>query len=336
MTNHTPFDAFRTDPGPRNRDSRARGPIPAHVDPIGRLVEALRVAGCDPRPTGSGWEAICPAHRGERRNLVVSQGDDGRALAYCHHGCPLESILAVLGLTVADLFPAPPAGRGRGRKAAAGSSPPVAAATPVGSPASQATPAAAPTTKHAATAKHRPYVYPNLRDAARAALESIRRSTGDPSWTDHAGHLYRDLERRDVMAVFRFYNAAGEKETRPFERVERGWRRKSPPPPLPLYRLSQVVASPCVFVVEGEKVADFLKVQMGLTATCSAFGAKSPEKTDWSPLAGKDVWICPDYDRAGHEYEARLVNIFRSLDPIPRVRTIPLSQVWPTYRLAID
>jgi hypothetical protein len=36
---------------------------------------------------------------------VVSEGDDGRALLFCHAGCSLPDVLRPLGLEVKDLFP---------------------------------------------------------------------------------------------------------------------------------------------------------------------------------------------------------------------------------------
>lgn len=57
---------------------------------------------------GSSFTAACPGplhDRGDRNpSLSVGEGDDGRALVYCHVGCSLEDIVDALGLGMADLF----------------------------------------------------------------------------------------------------------------------------------------------------------------------------------------------------------------------------------------
>ena len=71
-----------------------------------------------------------------------------------------------------------------------------------------------------------------------------------------------------------------------------------PPGKLPLFHLPQLIARPSevVFIVEGEKCACELAT-LGLLVTTSAHGAKSRQKTDWQPLAGREVVILPDNAR---------------------------------------
>jgi hypothetical protein len=38
-------------------------------------------------------------------SLSIAEGDDGRALLYCHGGCATADVIAVLGLQMRDLFP---------------------------------------------------------------------------------------------------------------------------------------------------------------------------------------------------------------------------------------
>ena len=61
-------------------------------------------------PSGDGWSARCPAHADTHNSLSVSEGEDGRALLYCHTGCEVDEIVESLGLGVNDLFPS--SGRG--------------------------------------------------------------------------------------------------------------------------------------------------------------------------------------------------------------------------------
>jgi len=61
----------------------------------------------DWRKSGTGgWSACCPAHHDHHPSLSIRLGKEGRILLKCHAGCTVEQILAVIGLTLADLFPA--------------------------------------------------------------------------------------------------------------------------------------------------------------------------------------------------------------------------------------
>lgn len=84
--------------------------------------------------------------------------------------------------------------------------------------------------------------------------------------------------------TFRQQNAAGE------------WKS---PDPRPLYRLPHIASAQTVVLVEGEKCADAL-ASVGIEATTAMGGANAPpDKTDWSPLAGKTVINWPDNDGPG-------------------------------------
>ena len=65
-----------------------------------------------------------------------------------------------------------------------------------------------------------------------------------------------------------------------------------------------------------------------MVATTSAHGAQSPSKSDWSPLAGKDVVILPDHDGPGEKYAKAVVRILAQQNPRPRVKIIPLANFW--------
>ncbi|MFH1023795.1 MAG: CHC2 zinc finger domain-containing protein [Planctomycetota bacterium] len=82
------------------------------------------------------------------------------------------------------------------------------------------------------------------------------------------------------------------------------WKRGGNPVP---YNLPELVAAPCVIVVEGELKADILK-GWGLVATCLDAGAQSPWQSDYlSHFVGKkSVVILPDNDGPGREYAARI------------------------------
>ena len=70
--------------------------------PTERILQALSAHGCEPRNTGKGWSARCPAHDDRRASLSIADGEDCRALVKCHAGCTVEAICAAVNLRVAD------------------------------------------------------------------------------------------------------------------------------------------------------------------------------------------------------------------------------------------
>lgn len=75
-----------------------------------RVVEALDERGLLVGWTGngSGRQSRCPGpshHREDRRpSLSVSEGDEGKALVYCHGGCTTAEVVEALDLKMSDLF----------------------------------------------------------------------------------------------------------------------------------------------------------------------------------------------------------------------------------------
>lgn len=73
----------------------------------------------------------------------------------------------------------------------------------------------------------------------------------------------------------------------------------------PLYRLPELLAEPeaPVLVVEGEKAADAAAAAFPTWAVVSPMnGARSPRKTDWSVVVGREVTIWPDADEPGRDF----------------------------------
>lgn len=74
----------------------------------------------------------------------------------------------------------------------------------------------------------------------------------------------------------------------------------------PLLNLPSILSNQeaTVIVCEGEKAATYAEeiFQEGYVVTCSAFGAQSAGKTDWSSLEGRKVLIWPDHDKPGYDY----------------------------------
>lgn len=105
-----------------------------------------------------------------------------------------------------------------------------------------------------------------------------------------------------IAEVYRYDPEPGRKEFRPWDVKSRKMRA---PDPRPLYNQPGIADANQVVLVEGEKCAQAL-IEAGVCATTAMNGAKSPvEKTDWSPLKGKQVLIWPDKDPAGWDYAER-------------------------------
>lgn len=132
---------------------------------------------------------------------------------------------------------------------------------------------------------------------------------------------YRNAAGELLFAVARFERSAGgkvEKDVAPFtygrrQWVDRkgvtrdmtGWHMKAPPAPRPLYGLDRLAARPKapVLLVEGEKTADAaVALFPEHVVVTSQGGSKATGKSDWSPLAGRNVLCWPDRDDAGVAY----------------------------------
>ena len=124
--------------------------------------------------------------------------------------------------------------------------------------------------------------------------------------------VYRDQHGKVLFYVQRFDASTGKKEFRPltlFSSTEAGmkWKRKAPHEPRPLYGLDRLAARPDaeVMVCEGEKATDAaMRLFPDKVAVSSMSGAKSPEKSDFSSLAGRTVFLWGDFDEPGASYIA--------------------------------
>ena len=55
---------------------------------------------------GTGWSSRCPVHDDSENSLSLSEAQDGRVLIHCFAGCPPADVVAAVGLSLRDLFPA--------------------------------------------------------------------------------------------------------------------------------------------------------------------------------------------------------------------------------------
>ncbi len=58
----------------------------------------------NPKRSGEGFVANCPAHDDKTPSLSIAKGDDGRTLIKCYAGCETRAIVTKWGLKMSDLF----------------------------------------------------------------------------------------------------------------------------------------------------------------------------------------------------------------------------------------
>lgn len=115
-------------------------------------------------------------------------------------------------------------------------------------------------------------------------------------------------------------------DIRPVSRDADGWRIGAMPDPRPLYNLPNLAAAMRVIVCEGEKAADAASA-LGFVATTSAGGSQAANKTDWRPLAGKEIWILRDNDAPGCKYKETVAGITSSLTPATTILVVELPDL---------
>lgn len=75
-------------------------------DPLRVVYDALEAGGWQPHGPEHDFRANCPGHGGDSGQLHVNEGEDGRAVLFCHtRGCGTKEIIDALGLRWGDLFP---------------------------------------------------------------------------------------------------------------------------------------------------------------------------------------------------------------------------------------
>jgi hypothetical protein len=218
------------------------------------------------QPSGNGWKARCPSHDDETPSLSLSDGENGRVLLHCHAGCSQSEVIAAL--VALGLWPNKTRSKRSMEK------------TPIIPVPADAPPMSFKHPKYGAPVQAWPY---HLADGGLAGY--IARfdfvKDGEP--------------RKDILPITYCDLGNG----------TRGWRSKGIPEPRPLHRLPELLvrADAPVLVTEGEKAAN---AAQGLfpdyAVTTPMHGAKSPAKTDWTPVKGRSVTIWPDRDQPGTDF----------------------------------
>ena len=104
--------------------------------PIDVVLSAFRGAGRKMKPADGGWLVSCPGsnHANGDRNpsLSVGLGDGGKVVVNCFAGCDKADLLAVVGLTFADLAPEGSGSRSSPSRSSSPSGRPVSVADALG------------------------------------------------------------------------------------------------------------------------------------------------------------------------------------------------------------
>lgn len=282
------------------------------MHPVERLVAALRQHGQHPKPSTKGWTCRCPAHSDKAPSLSIGEGDDRRALVYCHAGCTPEQVCEAVGLRLSDLFLEADAGQWR---------PPRTSGTVT------VTETPATDSARGGFSDSDAPSFPRAEEAI-AHLEH-RHGPRSAEWT------YTNTEGEPVGFVIRWNLPPDTPDEKPRKRVlpvslvDGRWQNRGMPEPRPLYELPDLLAaapSTPVYIVEGEKAADAAQ-SLGLTATTSPHGSQSASKADWSPLSGREVRILPDHDQAGEEYAEAVTGLALTAGA-RSVRIVRLADAW--------
>jgi putative DNA primase/helicase len=158
---------------------------------------------------------------------------------------------------------------------------------------------------------------------AEDAIACLERKHGSlaSSWD------YFDSTGKRVGVILRWNKPDG-KVIRPLSLVDGRWHIAAMKQPGPLYRLPEIAAFRQIYIVEGEKAAD-AAARIGLLATTSSGGGNAASKTDWSPLAGKEIVILPDNDSPGRKYAEEVCRELSRLSPPPSIKVVRLPGLPP-------
>ncbi len=262
--------------------------------PIETVVAALREHGKNPRQSGKGWSALCPAHDDHNPSLSINEGDDGRVLFKCFsQNCSANNIANAIGLRMSDLFCT-----------------------------STRTPSHKPEQRRK-TKTVKTYSTPE------EGLVYLRATLGEPT---HPRWTYFDSQGTILGYVYRFSiisNGKPEKPYQPLTLTPNGWVIQGIESPRPLFNLPKILNhNGLVLFFEGEKCCD-LATELGYVSTTTYGGSNAPHLTDLSFLDGKEIWLFPDNDKPGKDYAKKLLQLFGQLNNKPKVKIVELPNLPP-------
>ena len=108
----------------------------------------------------------------------------------------------------------------------------------------------------------------------------------------------------------------------------KGWRENRP-----LYGLCELLVRPDapVIIVEGERKVDAARVLFPEYIAVSPMnGAKSPHKSDWTPIVGHNVTIWPDHDEPGRRFAGAVAELARAVGAAS-IAVVKIPEQWPEH-----
>jgi uncharacterized protein DUF3631 len=177
--------------------------------------------------------------------------------------------------------------------------------------------------------------------------------------TGAKAHDFRHPRLGEPSETWRYWNAAGllegyvcrfetvtsdgtrTKEFRPLRygtlrrngNTRTGWHWKGWAENRPLYGLCELLAQPDapVIVVEGErKVEAARRLFPEYVAVSPMNGAKSPHKSDWTPVAERKMIIWPDHDEPGHGFAEAAAKLARGAGAAS-ITVVTIPREWPEH-----
>ncbi len=149
--------------------------------------------------------------------------------------------------------------------------------------------------------------------AAFLGLDITANKTLAGVWT------YHDITGKALLKISR-YNTEKGKVFYPYDLIS---KKHALPAVRPLYNLPKIRQAQKIIFAEGEKCAEAI-TQKGFCGTTALGGANTPlDKTDFTPLSGKEVLIWPDNDVPGLNFATALYHHLRKLGIKAKILEIP-------------
>src|SRR6266446_4954990 len=109
------------------------------------------------------------------------------------------------------------------------------------------------------------------------------------------------------------------------------WRWKAPTKPCPLFNLPRLIGDrdKVILVFEGpRKAVRAAELFCDHIPVALLFGAKSPEHSDFAPLAGRTVKVVPDHDKAGADFAEKVAALAMAVGA-RSVSIVEIPANWP-------
>ena len=258
------------------------------MDDLERFASEISRSG-EVQPTSNGFDVNCPGpnHKNgdQSPSLSIAHGGD-KILMHCKGGCSTKDILSAAGKTESDLF----------IDDATASPPP---------------------------AKKKLKEHDLPKQAVEACVWSVEHQH-KVKVLKTSIYQYHNADGSDFGIVVRC-DIPGDKVFKQIKHLANGkWQCTAGNELWPLYRLTEMPKDGEVYLHEGEKAA-CAGAAAGLPSIASKGGSEAPDKSDWKPLAGMTVNICPDNDKAGEKYAATVTGILQQLVPPATVKIVRLD-----------